>query len=230
MLRYKRINKHFIMDTFFATKKAKASSHGHTCCQLFVNDKGYIYVVPMKKKSEVILAVKQFSKEVGAPEAIICDAAREQSSSDLRRFCSEMGTTLHVLEEGTPWANKAELYVGIIKEAVRLDMKEANCPLAFWDYCVERRARISNMTAKKLFQLHGSNAYTALTGEEGDISTICRYGFYDWVYYCDQNESFPFNKEALGRVLGPARGAGNEMCQWILKANGNVLPRTTTKW
>ena len=29
----------------------------------------------------------------------------------------------------------------------------------------------------------------------------------------------------LGRVLGPARSEGNEMRQWVLKANGNVVPR-----
>ena len=34
-----------------------------------------------------------------------------------------------------------------------------------------------------------------------------------------------FNREILGRVLGPAPGQGNEMCQWVLKANGNVVPR-----
>ena len=29
----------------------------------------------------------------------------------------------------------------------------------------------------------------------------------------------------LGRVLGPATGEGNEMSLWILKANGEVVPR-----
>ena len=55
----------------------------------------------------------------------------------LRKFCGEIGTMLRVLEEGTPWANKAELYIGLIKEAVRKDMKDSNCPPAFWDYCAE---------------------------------------------------------------------------------------------
>ena len=58
------------MDTFFATKKGGQSSRGHTCCQLFVTDKGCIYVVPMKKKSEVLLAIKQFAKEIGAPDSL----------------------------------------------------------------------------------------------------------------------------------------------------------------
>jgi hypothetical protein len=131
MLRYKRISEYFFMDTFFATKKAGKSSRGHTCCQLFVTDKGFVYVVPMKSKAEVLQAVKQFAKEIGAPDAIICDMAGEQTSNALKRFCQEIGTTLRVLEEGTPWENKTELYVGLIKESVRKDMKESDCPLPF---------------------------------------------------------------------------------------------------
>ena len=70
MLRYKRIKDFFFMDTFFATKKGGQSSRGHTCCQLFFADKGFIYVVPMKKKSEVLLAIKQFElikRRLGTP-------------------------------------------------------------------------------------------------------------------------------------------------------------------
>ena len=229
MLRYRRINEYFFMDTFFATKEAGKSSRGHTCCQLFVTDKGFVYVVPMKSKSEVLQAVKQFTKEIGAPEAIICDPAGEQTSNKLKQFCSEIGTTLRALEEGTPWSNKAELYIGLIKEAVRKDMKATNCPLPFWDYCIERRARINNLTAKNLFQLHGTNAHTATLHEEGDISNLCQFQFYQWCYYREKKNKFPFNQEVLGRVLGPARGEGNEMSQWILKANGNVVPRRSPR-
>ena len=134
-----------------------------------------------------------------------------------------------MLEEGTPWANRAELYIGIIKEAVRKDMKESNCPLPFWDYCVERRARINNLTAKDCFNLHGSNAHTTLTGQEADISNLCKFGWYEWCYYREQGAGFPFNREVLGRVLGPATGAGNEMAQWVLKANGKVVPRRSLR-
>jgi hypothetical protein len=229
MLRYKRINEYFFMDTFFATKKAGKSSRGHSCCQLFVTDKGFVYVVPMQSKAEVLQAVKQFAKEIGAPDAIICDMAGEQTSRELKRFCQEIGTTLRVLEEGTPWANKAELYIGLIKEAVRKDMKDSDCPLAFWDYCVERRARINNLTAKDIFTLHGTNAHTALTGEDGDISNLCQYKWYDWCYFREHKARFPFNREVLGRVLGPAKGEGNEMAQWILKANGYVVPRRSSR-
>jgi hypothetical protein len=229
MLRYKRIGQYFFMDTFFATSKAGKSTRGNACCQLFVTDKGFVYVVPMKKESEVLQAVKQFAKAVGAPEAIISDAAGAQKSNDLRQFCHEIGTTLRVLEENTPWANKAELYIGLLKEAVRKDMKESDCPLALWDYCVERRARINNLTARNLFSLHGNTPHQDMTGEEGDISNLCQYGWYEWCYFREKKNKFPFNREILGRILGPATGEGNEMAQWVLKANGNVVPRRTCR-
>ena len=161
-------------------------------------------------------AVKQFAKEIGAPDAIISDGAREQTSDDLRRFLQSIGTSLRVLEEGTPWANKAELYIRLIKEAVCQDMKASSCPLPFWDYCVERRACVHNMTASNLFQVHGSNPYTAETSDVGNISNLCNFSFYEWCYYRDQEAAFPHDKEVLGRVLGPARGEGNEMAQWVL--------------
>ena len=136
---------------------------------------------------------------------------------------------LHVLEEGTTWVNNAKLYIRLIKEAVQKDMKDSNCPLAFWDYCVERCARINNMTAKDTFNLHGSNAYTVLTSDEGDISSVCRFGWYEWCYYHDHTEKFPFNKEVLGQILGPAKGEGNEMAPWVPKAKGNVISQCTAR-
>jgi hypothetical protein len=73
----------------------------------------------------------------------------------------------------TTWANKAELYIRLLKEAVRKDMKEQDSPMVHLDYCIERRARIHNLTAKSYFKLHGSNPYTLTLGEEGDISNLC---------------------------------------------------------
>ena len=229
MLRYKRIKDYFFMDTFFASKKRGKSTRGHTCCQLFVTDKGFVYVVPMRRKGDVLQAMKQFAKEIGAPDSFVCDMSGEQMSAEVKLFCHEIGSTLRALEEGTPWSNKAELYIGLLKEAVRKDMKESNSPMVLWDYCIERRARIHNLTAKSRFNLHGTNPHTLTLGEEGDISNLCQFAWYEWCYYREQTAAFPNNKEVLGRVLGPARGEGNEMAQWILKANGRVVPRRSPR-
>ena len=54
----------------------------------------------------------------------------QYKSKELRQFLTEIGSILQLLEENTPWANKAELYIGIIKETVRKDMKESVYPLS----------------------------------------------------------------------------------------------------
>ena len=82
----------------------------------------------MKWNSEVLATTKQFAKDVGAPDAIVCDLASEQLSSGVKQFCNAMGTMLRALEECTPWSNKAELYINLMKEAVRKDMREADSP------------------------------------------------------------------------------------------------------
>ena len=50
MLCYHHIHEGFFMDTFFVTSKGGKSSRDNTCCQLLVTDKGYLYMVPMKRK------------------------------------------------------------------------------------------------------------------------------------------------------------------------------------
>ena len=85
---------------------------------------------------------------------------------------------------------------------------------------MKRRALIFQITAKKLFQLSGVNPHTITFGTEADISNLCQYGWYEWVYFRDVKTSFPYQKECLGRCLGPAKNEGNAMAQWILKANG----------
>ena len=229
MLRYRQITQYFFMNTFFATKKGVTSSRGNTCCQFFVTDKGFIYVVPMKRKSEVLAAIKLFAEEVGAPDAIVSDMAKEQVSQEVRNFCNTIGTTLRALEEGTPWSNKVELYIKLMKEGVCKDMKESNCPLRFCDYCLECRVRIYSLTSRDHIKVRGSNPHTETFGEQGDISNLCQFRWYLWCYFRDHKAPFPHNQEVLGCVLGPAQGEGNELSQWVLKSNGNVVPRRTVR-
>ena len=103
-------------------------------------------------------------------------------------------------------------------------MRESNSPIPFWDYCLERRVWIYSMTARNYPTIRGTNLHTLVMGEEGDILNLCQFSWYKWVYFCEHTAVFSHNKEVLGHVLGPARGAGNEMAQWILMVNGRVDP------
>ena len=228
MLRYRRINSMFFMDTFFVTGKAK-STRGHTMMQLFVSDKGFVKVYGMTTTKDIPKAQRLFVKEVGVPNAFIVDPHSAQKSHEVRKFCNDIGSTLRVLEESTQHANRAELYIGLLKESVRKDLRETHAPLRLWDYCAERRASIYNLTAKPLFQLQGQNPHLATFGEMGDISNLCQFGWYEWVYFRQGSALFPHNKEHLGRCLGPCKNEGNEMAQWVLQMNGQVVPRRSLR-
>ena len=229
MLRYKRINSIFFTDTFFVTSAGK-STRGNTCAQLFVSDKGYVALYPMKSKSEFPSSLKQFCKEIGVPDTLVCDPSGEQSSNKVRNFCHQVGLTLRFIEEATQWANRAELYVGQFKESIRQDLRKTNSPMCLWDYCGERRMRIHNVIPKSLFQLNGSNPTTSTFGTQPDISSICQFDWYEWCYTRQEtNTQFPYQKEVLGRVLGPCKNEGNEMTQNVLTQSGKIVPRRTCR-
>jgi len=64
----------------------------------------------------------------------------------------------------------------------------------------------------------------------GDISNLCNFSWYEWCYFREEsNHKFPYQKEYLGRVIGPMKNEGNEMAQAILNAKGNVLPHRSVR-
>ena len=61
---------------------------GNYCSQLFVIEKGCIYVVPMPKKSDVIIAMKLFTNDIITSEPAVVDVAREETSIAVKIFAS----------------------------------------------------------------------------------------------------------------------------------------------
>jgi hypothetical protein len=234
MLRYRRLKRDFYMDTFFAAKNSAdnwdgRSVRGFKSVQLFVSDTTYMYAVLMKTLEEVPEAVSRFLRDVGAPDVLIGDAHSSHQSISVKRLLNRAGTKLRLLEEGTPWSNKAELYIGLLKGAVLRDMKRSNSPKVFWCYCVERRVKIHNFTSSKIPKLENQTPHFDTFGEEPDISREAQFEWYEFCYFYDKSSGFPEQREVLGRVLGPAENAGNEMALWILKANGEVVSRQTVR-
>ena len=121
--------------------------------QLFVSYKVFVKVYDMKIKSQFPQALRLFTKKVGMPNAFIIDPSVDQTSTVVRAFFHNIGTTLRILEELTPHAGLDELSIGLLKEAVRKYLRETHAPMKLWCYCDERRAAISKLTSKNLFQL-----------------------------------------------------------------------------
>jgi hypothetical protein len=55
------------------------------------------------------------------------------------------------------------------------------------------------------------------------------YAWYEWIYFHDSAVPFPNDSEVLGRDLGPALDVGPAMSRKILKANDEIVIRSTTR-
>jgi hypothetical protein len=57
-------------------------------------------------------------------------------------------------------------------------------PHCLWDYCADT--------------LKGEVPETLMTRSTADISELCEFEWYQWVYFRDQTASFPEEEEVLG--------------------------------
>ena len=73
--------------------------------QVFVSDKGYEKINPMKSTSGFMAALKYFAKEVGAPKILVDGPHPSHNSKEVKYFYNKIGTTLRLLEQVTQWAN-----------------------------------------------------------------------------------------------------------------------------
>ena len=114
--------------------------------QIFVSDKGFVKVYPMKSLTEYPSVLRKFAKEVGAPYILVADPHKSHASKEVIDFCNKIGTTLRLLEQKTQRGNRAELYVGLMKEVARKDIPLTGSPLVLWDHAAERCAAILSLT------------------------------------------------------------------------------------
>jgi len=239
MLRYNRTAADMFMDTMLAphppvtsayagehVKKPRSiSARQNSCAQIFITEFEYVHFVPMQSQSNLHLAMKSLFKGPGVPPNIVCDGAKEQVGGPVRKICQQSGCNIKEIKKGTSWSNRAERSIFAFQEAIRLDMKKAGSPMAYWDYCGERRARIMNATAKDIFMLQGQTPHSFMTGQPTEISHLCEFAWYEWVYFLDSHSQFPLPSMILGRCLGPAESMGTEISQHALLASGKILPK-----
>ena len=77
ILSHNRLDAYFFMDAFFATNRSEKSTKGRACCQLFVTCKSFAHIEPLKKRSDLMYALKIFSKKVRVLEVIIVEEVPE---------------------------------------------------------------------------------------------------------------------------------------------------------
>ena len=178
MLRYPRIRAVTFTDTLLASRKC-VSFRGYTCAQIFAAEFGYIYACLMRRRKDMEFALKKFFKEVGVPPKLVADKAKEQVLGESRRLCKLSSCKIIELEKGTPASNKAERYIGIIKNETKRDLIISDSPLVFWCYALERRMKIINATPRDNYLQKCECPQSRMTGQPFDISAFCNFGWYE---------------------------------------------------
>jgi hypothetical protein len=95
----------FYTGTFFASVPAVDMS---VCSQLFSNDFGFNMAYPMQLKSETPNALRCFIQDVGVPQTLHSDNAKELMSGDLKRISNDFMIRTTYTEPHSPWQDRAE--------------------------------------------------------------------------------------------------------------------------
>ena len=220
--RYKGLRNTFYSDTAFSKVK---SLRGNACVQLF-SDRDFVWVHPMKSKSEAGCALQHFQEDVGTPRVLVVDGSQEQTGKKSEFFerTRKSNVVLRTTEPYTPRQNSSEGVIGRLKKKWRTRMLKSHVPTRLWDYGFVYESEIMNRTARGDNKL---TAYERIAGETPDISEWMDYGFYDWVYFWD----VPGDSEnpKIGKWVGVSHRIGNALCYYILKDNGQVISRSTVQ-
>ncbi len=113
MLQYNRLKCTFYSDTFFSNK---VSLTGSKCGQLFVTDFGYAKFVPIKAKSEAGHALQELLKDVGIPDHIHTDNAKELTAGKWRDVCRDANIKMTQTEKDSPWQKRTEIEIRELKQ------------------------------------------------------------------------------------------------------------------
>ena len=223
-LRYRRLPHYVYQDTMFSSVK---STRGNSMSQVFATPFAWSRNYPMARRSQAHEAVGALFNRVGVPLAIISDNAKEEVLGKLRQKLVDAHCPLRQTEPYSPWSNSAELEIRELKKATGRRLLKSGAPKRLWDYCLELESLIRSHTAHDIFKLNGRTPEAMMMGETPDISYICEFGWYDWVMFRDEVAPYPEPKLVLGRYLGPSVDVGPAMSARIIKANGQVVDRST---
>ena len=81
----------------YVTAAAK-STRQNIGAQLYVSDKGFVAVYPIRETKEFLSTLRLFAKDVGAPKILVLDLHPTQKKREVKDSCNKIGTNLKVLE------------------------------------------------------------------------------------------------------------------------------------
>ena len=211
----------FASDTF---KSNVISTRGNRYIQLFCNRGNYSKSYPIKSKSHAHHALDTLIHEVGVPNELLTDGAKELTTGQWAKTCRRRGIHMATTEPHSPWQNHAERIGGIVKRRVKYLMRRTHTPVRLWDYCWEYASGILALTTTDSVKLNNVTPFENIFNYTPDIAEYILFGWFQWVWYHDPSSP---DEVLLGRWLGPSVATGQPLASYILNSNGKVVTRST---
>jgi len=190
---------------------------GNTCAQVFTDGNGAVFVYPMKGKSEAGQQLINLIQQVGVPNELYKDGAPEMGgSSEFNKVCREYRIRSTFTEPHSPWQNKCEDTIGVLRKEVRARRARRRIPKCVWDFHIIWEAQIYTRTVHK----GHCTPLEALTGDTIDIFEWTEFEFYDLVVYWDNRDGEA--GQSIGRWFGPSHHIGSALCYYILTEKADV--------
>ena len=188
----------------------------------------WISVDPMEKKGDAHKTLDNLFRTVGVPRVIIPDGGGELKQGEFARKASRAQSNIHPIEAYTPNANIAEDGIRELKRAYRRAMISTNTPACLWDLCLVHTALIRQHTVNSIRELQGRTPAARLTGDTDDISFLCEFGWYDYVWFSTPPSTTDgMENKRLGRYCGPSINCGDAMSARILTDKARFVDRTS---
>ena len=145
------------------------------------------------------------------------------------RKCREADCHLVTTEPYSPWMQAAEGCIKQTKLGSSRRMLNSGSPKALWDHCIELEAIISSHTDLDIYGLEGQVPETVMSGQTGDIISLCEFEWFEWVMLFQLKETYPDEKIFIGRWLGPAIDVGTSVTYKILRPDDGYVCRSTLR-
>jgi hypothetical protein len=199
--------------------------HKETGATVFTDGKGYDYFFPWEKAAHYPRALTALIHDVGVPKTLVTDGGTEMLKGEGRRICNEYHINMRVTVPHSPWQNLAEASIRELKRTVRRTIRRSNAPKRTWSYCGQWAAAIRRLTCLSIPELLDRTPSEHVQGSTPDITAHALFDFYETIYFYTPTASFPYERKTLGKWLGVAYNATDELAYTILSTSGKIVIR-----
>lgn len=222
-LKYRRLRCEMYVDVYIGKCK---SLRGNKYATVYCTPFHWICFDPMESRSDAHKTLDTLFQMTGIPSALIPDNAKELTEGEFRRKALRASCPIYPIEPYTPNATMCEAGIRETLRGFRRMMNASNTPGCLWDDGLEYYSQVRCHTVNTIHETQGEVPQTMMTGEVSDISYLCEFDWYKYVWYMNPEDE-SMERKKLGKYCGPFLHQGDAMSAKVLTEKGQQVNRTS---